>query len=61
MTSLFFLSSFLSFFLLAKQRSGIATAESVIGAAWGEVGIAWVSKHHGREDERVGDGLGWDG
>ena len=63
MMFLFFLSSLLSFFLLAKQRSSIATAESVIGAAWGEerLGIAWVSKHHRSEDERVGVGIGWDG
>ena len=62
MITLFFLSSFLSFFLLAKQRGSIATAESVIlGAAWGEerLGIAWVSKHHNSEDERVGIGMGW--
>ena len=45
-----------------KQRS-IATAESVMGAAWGEerLGITWVSKHPDREDESVGIGMGWDG
>ena len=61
MISLFFLSSFLSFFLLAKQRGSIATAESeIIGAAWGEerLGIAWVSKRHNSEDQRVGVGMG---
>ena len=58
-----FFSSFRSFLLLAKQRSSIATAESVIAAAWGEerLGIAWVSKHHNSEDERVGVGMGGDG
>ena len=61
--SLFFLSSLLPFFLLAKQRSSIATAESVMGAAWGEerLGIAWVSKHHNSKDDRVGVGRGWAG
>ena len=58
-----FSPSFLSFFLLAKQSGSIAIGESVIGAAWGEerLGIAWVSKHHDSEDERVGVRLGWDG
>ena len=52
-----------SFFLLANQRSSIATAESMIGAAWGEerLGTVWVSKHHDSEGESVGVGMGWDG
>ena len=60
MISLFFLSSCLPFFLLAKQRGSIATAEIVIGAAWGgeRLGIAWVSKIHNSEDQRVGVGKG---
>ena len=47
--------------LLAKERSSsIASAESVIGVEWGEErrGIAWVSKHHGSEDERAEVGMG---
>ena len=47
--------------MLSKQRSSIGTAESVIGAAWGEerLRIAWVSKHHDSEDENIGIGMGW--
>ena len=46
-----------------KQRRSIATAESVMGAAWGEerLSITWVSKHPDSEDESVGVGMGWDG
>ena len=60
MIPLFFLSSFL---LSAKQRGSIATAESVIGAAWGEerLGIAWVNEYLDSEVERVGVGMGWAG
>ena len=63
MISLIFLSSSLSFSMISKQRSGIATAESVSGAAWEEerLGIAWVSKHHHGEDGRVEVGMGWAG
>ena len=61
MISLLFLFSFLSFLLLVKQRSSNATAESVIGAAWGEerLGIVWVSEHHDSEDKT--SGVGWAG
>ena len=57
-----FFRSFL-LFLLAKQRGSVATAESLVGAAWGEerLGIAWVSKHHNSKDERIGVGMGWAG
>ena len=46
-----------------KQRRSIATAESVMGTAWGEekLDIAWVSKHPDSEDASVGVGMGWDG
>ena len=63
--SLFFLCSFVSFFMLAKQWGSIATAKSVIGAAWGggEAGRR-VGKQTPRQRGREGrgwDGLGWDG
>ena len=46
-----------------QQQRSIATAERVVGTASGEerLGIAWVSKHPGSEDESVGVGMGWDG
>ena len=58
-----FSSLLFSVYLLAKQRSSIATEEGVIGAAWGEerLGIALVRNHHDSEDERVRVGMGWDG
>ena len=45
-----------------QQRRSIATAESVMGTAWGEerLGIAWIRKHPDSEDESVGVGMGWD-
>ena len=49
--------------LFQKQRRNIATAESVLGAAWEEerLGIVWVSRHPDSEDESFGVGMGWDG
>ncbi|CAM9103261.1 unnamed protein product [Laminaria digitata] len=45
-----------------KQSRSIATAESVMGTAWGEEkpDIAWVRKHPDSEDASVGVGMGWD-
>ena len=45
-----------------QQRRSIATAESVMGTAWGEerLGITWISKHPDSEDDSVGVGMGWD-
>ena len=40
----------------------MATAESIMRAAWGEerLDITWVSKHPDSEDESVGVGVVWD-
>ena len=56
-----FLSSFLSFFLLAKQRGSIATAESVIAAAWGGHRVGKQTPQQRGREGRGWDGLGWDG
>ena len=59
-----FLFSFLFlFYLPAKEKRNLCTAESAICAARGEerLDIAWESINYDSEDESVVVGMGWDG